>query len=487
MSSRPRDRSLLLQVLRSSAFLVGTELATRAVSLLTTLYLARTLARDGVGLVESGLALFAVLQIVSGGGVEALFTSDAARRRADIPRLAGRALVISWLLLAAVLLGLGAVAAVIGVPGELVTIAVPFSIAAAILPLGLRFAHIADQRAPILGTSLLTCFVVYFTGCLLLVRDPTDALRAGACWAVATAVRVAVLLAAYRRHHGSITFDRQGLGASFRRTVELGIGSGARGLQLALDVLLLGLLAAPGEVGPYALATKLPLLLASFANFVYISLSPTLVRAAAGGERARLAAIQADTLDAVLAVTVPGVVALGMVAEPLAVALFSERFRIAAPILALLLWRVPLLAAGGALRTVIWSRDPRTDARIATTVLVVTLLALPVAAARGSHATAWCMLAADGLALSLCLWRAERPAFGPAPGAFVVRLGAGMAVAAGLARLAVGASPVVAVAGALGAWGVAALVAGYPHLRRVAREVAPQAGGRASSLPSRDV
>jgi len=58
-----RERSLLLEVLRSSAFLVGTELATRAVSLLTTLYLARTLARDGVGLVESGLALFAVLQV----------------------------------------------------------------------------------------------------------------------------------------------------------------------------------------------------------------------------------------------------------------------------------------------------------------------------------------------------------------------------------------------------------------------------------------
>ena len=83
MRSGARDRSLLLEVLRSSAFLVGTELATRAVSLLTTLYLARTLARDGVGLVESGLALFAVLQVASGGGVEALFTSEAARHRAS--------------------------------------------------------------------------------------------------------------------------------------------------------------------------------------------------------------------------------------------------------------------------------------------------------------------------------------------------------------------------------------------------------------------
>jgi len=165
-----RERSLLLEVLRSSAFLVATELATRALSLLTTLYLARTLARDGVGLVESGLALFAVLQIASGGGVEALFTSEAARRRADIPRLAGRALTISWLLLAVVLLGLGTIAAVIGVRLELVAIAIPFAIAAALLPLGLRFAHIADQRSPILGTSMLICFVTYFTGCVLLLQ-----------------------------------------------------------------------------------------------------------------------------------------------------------------------------------------------------------------------------------------------------------------------------------------------------------------------------
>jgi O-antigen/teichoic acid export membrane protein len=485
--SGARDRSLLLEVLRSSAFLVGTELATRAVSLLTTLYLARTLARDSVGLVESGLALFLVLQIASGGGIEALFTSEAARRRSAVPRLAGQAIVISWLLLAVLLLGLGTIAVVIGVRRELVTIAVPFSIAAALLPLGLRFVHIADQRAPILGTSLLIAFVVYFTGCVLLVRDPTDALRAGACFAGATVVRVAMLHATYHRHHGGIAFDRHGLGASVRRTVELGVGSGARGLQLALDVLLLGLLAAPGEVGPYALATKLPLLLASFATFVYISLSPTLVRAAAAGERARLAAIQADTLDAVLAIAVPGVVALGMVAEPLAVALFSERYRMAAPILALLLWRVPLLAAGGALRTIIWARDPTADARIATTVLVVTLIGLPIAAARGAQATAWCMLAADGLALALCLWRAERPAFGPAPRALLVRLGAGMAVAAGLARIAVDATPAVAVAGALGAWGVAGLVAGYPHLRRVAREVASDTARRAPSSPSHDV
>jgi O-antigen/teichoic acid export membrane protein len=486
VSARTRDRSLLLEVLRSSAFLVGTELATRAVSLLTTLYLARTLARDGVGLVESGLALFLVLQ-ASGGGVEALFTSEAARRRADVPRLAGHALVISWLLLAVLLLGLGTIAALIGVRPELLTSAVPFSIAAALLPLGLRFVHIADQRAPILGTSLLAGYVVYLTGCLLLVRDPTDAIRAGACWAAATAVRVAVMHSAYRRHHGAIAFDRHGLGEATRRTVELSVGSGARGLQLSLDVLLLGLLATPGEVGPYALATKLPLLLASFATFVYVSLQPALVHAAAAGARARLAAIQADTLDAVLAVTVPGVVALGMVAEPLAVALFSERFRIAAPLLALLLWRVPLLAAGGALRVVIWARDPRTDARIATIVLVATLVGLPIAAAHGAQATAWCILAADGLALTLCLWCAERPAFGPAPAAMLLRLGAGIAVAAGLARIAAGAAPVVAVAGALAAWGVAIVVAGYPHLRRIAREVAPHARERAPSSPSHDV
>jgi len=69
----------------------------------------------------------------------------------------------------------------------------------------------------------------------------------------------------------------------------------------------------------------------------------------------------------------------------------------------------------------------------------------------------------------------------------LVRLGAGMAVAAALARIAAGAAPVVAVAGALGAWGVAVMVAGYPHLRRVAREVAPRAAGRAPSSPSHDV
>ena len=471
--------STLLRVLGNSAWLMATESVARLASLLTTLYLARTLAADGVGLVESGLALFMVLQIVSSGGVEALFTREAARRPHDVPRLAGVAVVVAWIQFVTGLLVLAVGTVLAGPRDALPAMGALFATAAFVAPLGMRFAHVAAERAPIVGVGVCLGYLAYLGSCLVAVRGPEDAMRVGWCWIAGLVVRTSVLFGVFLRRHGPPIVQLRGLGGWLRRTATVGIGSGARGLQLSIDILVLGLVAAPVEVARYALAAKLPLFLASFATFLYIALFPTLARAVAAGERARLAAMQATALDAVLGVAVTGAVALGSVAEPIVVLLFSERFRVAAPLLAILLWRVPLLAAGGALRTVLWAHDPARDARVATTVLVVTLTGLPVAAWHGAAPTAWWMLATDGLAVLLYAGAAETPILAMFPGAMVGRLAGGLGLAAGLVALVPRDAPALgAVAAALGAWAVAALVADLPHVRRLAHEIGMGRGRR---------
>jgi O-antigen/teichoic acid export membrane protein len=74
-------------VLANAASLIGVEAGTRAVSFLTILYLSRTLAPDGMGVVELGLAIFAALYIVSAGGAAGRSRSRAspAPRRSPVP------------------------------------------------------------------------------------------------------------------------------------------------------------------------------------------------------------------------------------------------------------------------------------------------------------------------------------------------------------------------------------------------------------------
>lgn len=464
------DSSTLLRVLGNSAWLVATEVATRIASFATTLYLARTLARDGVGLVEFGLALFAVLQVVSSASVDVLFTREAARRPAEVRRLAGGALLVAWIQLGVALIVLAVGALVVAPRRNPLATAPLYAMAAAIVPLGLRFAHVAGEQVRILGVAAFLGHVAFLGLCLLLVHAPDQAERVGVCWLAAIGVRSGVQLATFLGRHGTILLDRPELRASLTRTLALGLGSGARGLVLSVDILALGLLAGPEEVARYALAAKVPLFLASFATFFYLALFPTLARAIGAGDLRRVATIQGATLEAVVGVAVPGAVALGLVAAPLVTLLFTEGFRAAGPIFALLVWRLPLLAATGALRTVRWARDPMGDARLSALGLVLVLAGLPFAARAGGVATAAWMLVGDGLLFALYASRAGGPFVATSPSRVGARLGIGVLVAAS-AYFLPREPALVAVAGALGVWALAILIADRPYVRRLAREL----------------
>jgi O-antigen/teichoic acid export membrane protein len=457
------------RVLGNSAWLIAAEGGTRVLSLVAILYLSRTLARDGLGIVQIGLALFAVLQLVCTGGVETLFVREAARRPGEVRRLAGQSVLLGWAQLA---VALGAVA--LGtwlVPMEplLRRNALVFGLAAVFLPPAVRFVFLAAERVRIVGLGTIAAYGTFMALCLVGVRGPDDLGRVALFWMAGIALRAAVQLAAFVAAHGPPVFDGRGLAARFRLTVALGAGSVARGLMLNADVLVLGLVVTPEEVAPYGLATKLPLFLASLATLFYTALFPTLVRAEAGDDGARVSRIQRETVEAVLGVMLPAAVCLGLAAGPLVRALFTDGFADAVPVLVVLLWRLPLLAVEGVYRTVLWARSPEADARTSVTALAVMVaLLLAVAPAGGPLAAAWAMLAGDVVALALYA-RAVGPAAIGRDAA--VRIGLTTAAAAGLMLLVPRDGGLLAIAAALAVWAAAVVVGNRPHLRRLAGDL----------------
>src|SRR6185503_18914667 len=161
-----------------------------------------------------------------------------------------------------------------------------------------------------------------------------------------------------------------------------------------------------------------------------------------------------------------------LAAEPLVLALFTERYREASPLLGLLVWRLPLMAVGGVYRTMLWAKNPGADARVSVQIVTLTFVALlAVAGTLGPTGVAWTMLAGDALGLVLNLY-AGRPYAGMRvrPEA-LARLGIGSALAGCLMLAVPRHAGIVSVAGALVVWTVSTLVADLPYARRLVVEL----------------
>jgi O-antigen/teichoic acid export membrane protein len=188
----------------------------------------------------------------------------------------------------------------------------------------------------------------------------------------------------------------------------------------------------------------------------------------AQNDTGRLARIGAETVAVGLGVAIPGAICLGLAAEPVMVFLFTERFRSAAPLLALLVWRFPLTAAVGVFQAVLWARSPQRHAWVAGVVFVVTLAALPFAAQRaGAVGVACCMLLGNVLALVLYVRAAGAPS--PLGVLAVARIAAGAGVAAAVMLAVSPTGGPEAIATILGAWTIGAAVSTLPNLVRVVR------------------
>jgi len=384
----------------NSAWMVGAEAATRITSLATILYLSRTLAPDGVGTVEFGLAVFGLLQLVTMNGVEARLVPAMVRAPGDATRLAGRSLLLAWGQMAVVFLLLLVIAWGVGLSPRMWEAAFVFGSAATFAPFAFRFAFLGGERMWPVGLGLIAGALAYLGLTVGVVHAPGHALRVGACWLVAMLVRAAIPFSIFVRREGRPVAELRGLGTDLVETAGLGIGGVARGVMVSIDVIVLGILARPEAVASYGLAAKLPLFLGTLIALFHTALFPTIVRAFTVGARDRVRRLTGTVLDVSLGIALPSVVCLGAISATVATVLFTSRFPDVGPLMALLLWRVPLSAMNGLCRMLVWARSPSRDARVAVEVLIVTVVVLVATTAwLGTWGTVVGMLCGDVVAL----------------------------------------------------------------------------------------
>lgn len=339
--------------------------------------LARRVGREGYGRIEFSFNIVFWLIFMLRDGVELVFCREVARRPAPKPLLVNAFLslklclaVLLWLVL-----GLGAVV-VFRQPQDRFMVC---SYGALLLStaLGLDNVFRGRERPGIVALSLVIRSALYAIGVWVCVKDSTR--LTWVPWILFCAEFLGIMLVWLRY---SLEFGlprpRWRHGRRFGAAV-LAQGRSVLGIQLAqvilasLDVVIVGLTDSWSMVGLYGAPHRIVTVAVTFGLIFQQVLLPHLVRSTGDQFDDRTRNV-GRIVGLALMVMVPGALFTSLISHFLIETLFSTEFDDAWPLLAIGIWRVPLLAVSSIhITTLIASHRERECLRIMLRCLLISI------------------------------------------------------------------------------------------------------------------
>ncbi len=401
-------------ILSNVGWLTLSEVVGRGLTFVALVHLTRTLGPGPMGMVEFGLSVFALLSLISVGGIEIVAARQVARTTAGVGRIAGVALILGWGSLAGGLLVLAVFAPSFDHEAPALAVAAGFALASLVTPLTLRFAFLGRERMDLLAVASVLGQVTWTIAVFGWIRSADDVQLAPALWLAGECVRAAVLLTAYSRIFGRIRRPRwRALKVWVATTVPVTLGRVSRGALYVVDVFILGLFAPLAVVGLYGVALRLPLFAVSVGVMAHHALFPSVARMVPAGNEAGLGALQGVAVRAAVSLGLAATLTLAGSADAFLGTLFGEPYRAAATFMVVLVWRIPLTALSGLYRNVVWASRPGLEARLSMLGSAVTVTAAIAATlVFGPLGCAWAMVGGEATLLALYLWGARGHAYG---------------------------------------------------------------------------
>ncbi len=325
--------------------LSAAEVACRAISVGVTMYLAKKLGTAGFGRVEFAFNVVFWLVLLVREGIDIIASREIARHPRIVRPLVNHILAIRGTLAAVLLTALLAIGgltlsdpldrSVLGLYGlMLLTTA-----------MGLDFVYRGLERMWLVAFSLAVRTAVYALGVALLVYDPTRLALVPVCLVSGEAIGIALIWWRYVRQFG---WPRPTVRGSRRLEVFLHRVRPVYFVRVSLaiigasDLLVVGLMSSWSDVGRYGAPHRMVTAVLTFGLIFQQVVFPSLARSwrddAATGRQA---------LDALVRVLVLGLapVTIGVIvlAGPLVRSLLPGEYTDAGLLLALGIWRAPLL------------------------------------------------------------------------------------------------------------------------------------------------
>jgi O-antigen/teichoic acid export membrane protein len=333
------------RVASNFAALSAAEVACRATSVAVTLYLAQRLGTAGYGRIEFAFNVVFWLVLLVREGFEVIASREIARH----PRLVRP--LVNHVLALRTLVALGLLAALVAV-GSLTlsepiqrTVLATYGLMLLTTALGLDFVYRGLERMGLVAVSLILRTAIYATGVGLCVADAGRIAWVPALLVAGEACGIALVWACYARQFGlprPTLRGRRVLWVLLRRGRPVYLIQVSQAVIGSIDLLVVGLMSRWADVGlysaPHRMATAVLTFGLIFQQVVFPGLARSWRATPAAGRRA---------LDALIRVLVLALLPLAVgattLAGPLVQFLFHEDYAGAGLLLAVGIWRAPLL------------------------------------------------------------------------------------------------------------------------------------------------
>ena len=327
------------------AFLSLAEVACRSVSVVVTLLLTQRLGRGGFGRIEFGFNVVFWLVLIVRDGFEVIAARETARHprllRPLVNHILGVKIALASVLYAALWL---ASSLAIGEAEERGVLRV-YGLLLFTTAFGLDFAYRGIERMGLVAVSLVIRTIVYALGIVLLVQTGTELIRIPQCLVCGEAIGIAIVWVCYASRFG---VPRPSLGSRFLRVI-LRRGQPILMIHLAqtvlttIDLMVVGFLAPWNDGGLYSAPQRLIAAVVTFGLIFQQVVFPTLSR----GWRLDAEASR-RSLDRCVALFAPAFVPIAVGATILSGSivafLYPADYAGASTLLAIGIWRAPLLA-----------------------------------------------------------------------------------------------------------------------------------------------
>ena len=373
-----RPGSLSLHRLVSQfAILSAAEVLCRLISLAVVVELARRVGREGYGRIEFSFNIVFWLIFMLRDGVELVFCREVARRPAPKPLLVNAFLSLKLSLACLLWMILAVASLVVFKQSQDRLMLCSYGALLLSTAMGLDNVFRGREKPGIVAVSLVVRSLLYALGVWVCV---TDASRLPwVPWILFGAEFLGIMLVwlRYSLEFG-VPRPRWRHGRRFGAAV-LAQGRSVLGIQLAqvilasLDVVIVGLTDSWSMVGLYGAPHRIVTAAVTFGLIFQQVLLPHLVRSTAvqAGQRTRNVG---RIVGLALMVMVPGALLTSLISRFVIETLFSTEFDAAWPLLAIGIWRVPLLAVSSShITTLIASHRERECLRIMLRCLLVSV------------------------------------------------------------------------------------------------------------------
>jgi O-antigen/teichoic acid export membrane protein len=332
------------RIARNFLLLSGAEIACRATSVAVTLTLAKCLGTAGYGRIEFAFNVVFWLVLLVRDGFEVIASRELARHPRLVRPLVNHLLAVKVLLASGLYAGLMIVGLTTFKGDTERTLLALYGLMLFTTAVGIDYVFRGLEKVGVVAISLCLRTAIYAAGVWFWVGDASRIVWVPAWLAVGEAVGIGFVWGHYVRSNGwpRPMPGRRFLGVFLRRGKPVLLIQLAQTMLSSVDLMVVGLLCTWGEIGQFGAPHRMVTAVLTFGLIFQQVVFPTLARSwretPDDGRRSL------DALVRVLALgLLPIAVGTTILAKPLVRLLFPAEYASAATLLAVGIWRAPLL------------------------------------------------------------------------------------------------------------------------------------------------